>query len=110
MAQLSIHDIASRMSSNSFSVLHELLAVLSRVHQFSIIYSLTQYTFIWNIFTLEKRGFFCFLFSRDSDSHFRFVADENLESKQRTIAAMKFLPNLVQTLKAYCNTEKCFLN
>lgn len=59
MAQLSIHDIASRMSSNSFSVLHELLAVLSRVHQFSIIYSLTQYTFIWNIFTLEKRvGFF----------------------------------------------------
>lgn len=62
MAQLSIHDIASRMSSNSFSVLHELLAVLSRVHQFSIIYSLTQYTFIWNIFTLEKRGFFCFFF------------------------------------------------
>jgi len=55
---LSIHDIVFSISSNTFCVLQELLAVLFRVEQLSIIHPLAQYTLIWNIFTLEKKKFF----------------------------------------------------
>lgn len=71
---LSIRDIVSGISSNTFSLLQELLAILSRVQQFIIIYPLTQYTSIWNIFTLEKKSFFQWVWF----SHSIFVADVHL--------------------------------
>lgn len=71
---LSIDDIIIKITSSTFSILQELLAILSRVQQFSIIYCLTQYALIWNIFTLEKKQFFQWVWF----SYSKFAADEHL--------------------------------